>query len=445
MGYEISTFSIHKLSEYVTIQPGFAFKSKLFLDDSSQTPLVKGENLQQGYIDWGVSKYWSTEDYESLEKYHLLPGDIVLAMDRPWVTAGLKWSYIKSHDPKSLLVQRVARLRAKKGLTQDYLRVLISSNYFASYIQPIVTGVNVPHISGKQIGDFNAPIPSEKVQTKIASLLISYDEKIENNKRRITLLENMAEELYKEWFVRLRFKGYKSATFNKGIPESWTTKTFREIVSYYIGGGWGEEYQTPTFSDSAYVIRGTDIPKLASGDYSNQVQRFHKPSNLESRKLEENDFVFEVSGGSKDQLLGRNLMVSRGLLDLLDNSVMCASFCKQIRFDSELVSPIFMKYFLKLYYECELVGIYQVQSTGISNYQFESFLSFQTIILPDSDLQKEFEKLVKPLIEQQDKLALENLNLEKNKSMLLPRLISGKLSVENLDIESPPSMREIIQ
>src|ERR1035437_10398176 len=97
---------------------------------------------------------------------------------------------------------------------------------------------------------------------------------------------------------------------------------------------------------------------------------------------------------------------------------------------------------MKLYYDYDLVGIYQVQSTGISNYQFESFLKFQTIILPPDALQKQFEEKVKPIIEMRDDVALANIALRKTRDMLLPRLISGKLSVENLDIQFPPGMAE---
>lgn len=324
----------------------------------------------------------------------------------------------------------------------DYLFVY----YLLQVYRPIVfsynSGIDTPLVPKSVFESIKVNCPNLSEQKKIAALLSTFDELIENNKRQINVLEKLAVDTYKEWFVRFRFPGYQDAEFEKGIPKNWETKKFREIVSYYIGGGWGEDSESPIFSDKSYVIRGTDIPKLGGGNYSHKVLRYHKPSNLKSRKLEENDFVFEVSGGSKDQLLGRNLMISRGLLNLFENTVMCASFCKQIRFNSDLISPFFMKYFLKLYYECNLVGIYQVQSTGISNYQFESFLNFQTITSPNKQLQIAFEKLVKPIIEQQDKLAFENLNLEKTKNMLLPRLISGKLSVEDVDVILPPNMQE---
>ena len=96
---------------------------------------------------------------------------------------------------------------------------------------------------------------------------------------------------------------------------------------------------------------------------------------------------------------------------------------------------------LKLYYETDLVGIYQVQSTGISNYQFESFLSFQSIILPTDELLDRFDNVVRPMVEEKENLAITNFTLKQSRDMLLGRLISGKLPVESLDIQFPPSMQ----
>ena len=118
MSFQLSKYKLEKLTDFAQIQPGYAFKSQRFTDDPSDIALVKGENVQQGYIEWSVSKYWTKDDQEYFKKYNLKPGDIVLAMDRPWVTSGLKWAYIKQHDPKSMLVQRVAKLRAKIRLNQ---------------------------------------------------------------------------------------------------------------------------------------------------------------------------------------------------------------------------------------------------------------------------------------------------------------------------------------
>jgi type I restriction enzyme, S subunit len=438
MSEPAAAFDYAKLSEHADILAGPPFNSAAFTDRPEDIPLVKGENVQQGYVDWNIAKRWPATDTETYKRFKLVPDDVVVAMDRPWVTAGLKWAYIKRNDPPALLVQRVARLRGRKTLDQGFLRCLISSAYFSNYIQPIVTGVNVPHISGKQIGDFKIPVLPLETQQKIAAILSAYDDLIANNQRRIMLLERMAEDIYREWFVRLRFPGHENATIEKGVPRGWSVQKFRDVVQFYIGGGWGEEVQTATHSEPAYVVRGTDIPGLNNGGAQISSLRFHTPSNLKSRLMQKGDLVFEVSGGSKDQLLGRNLLVSERLLRAHDNRVICASFCKMLRFNPALVSPHAMKYFFKLYYETDLVGLYQVQSTGISNYQFEAFLNYQTVLLPPLDLQAKFDAMVEPMLELKDDIALQTVVLRKTRDALLPRLISGKLAVDGLDIKPVP-------
>ena len=101
-----------------------------------------------------------------------------------------------------------------------------------------------------------------------------------------------------------------------------------------------------------------------------------------------------------------------------------------------------LKYFFKLYYETDLVGLYQVQSTGISNYQFEAFLNYQTVLLPALDLQAKVDAMVEPIPELKDDIALQTVVLRQTRDALLPRLISGKLSVDALDIRFPPGMLE---
>ena len=79
----------------LTFCQGLRSEANTSLDDPADVALVKGENLQQGFVDWRRSRFWPTGDAESFEKFELQLGDVVLAMDRPWVTAGLKWAYIR--------------------------------------------------------------------------------------------------------------------------------------------------------------------------------------------------------------------------------------------------------------------------------------------------------------------------------------------------------------
>ena len=213
------------LGDYVEAVSGPAFKSAQFTDDPSDVPLIKGENIAQGYIAWEKSRYWPVGEADEYERFGLVADDIVLAMDRPWVTAGLKWARLKPHDPSCLLVQRVARLRAKAGLRQDFLTYIIGSAAFSEYVRNTMGGTNVPHISGAQIKAFKFRLPGGNEQEAVASTLSAYDDLIENNRRRIALLEEAARLLYREWFVHFRFPGHEHVKIIDGLPEGWERRT----------------------------------------------------------------------------------------------------------------------------------------------------------------------------------------------------------------------------
>jgi len=339
--------------------------------------------------------------------------------------------------------QHVSIIRIKKNLADaKYVLNTVNSNSFKNGLLNLAyTGATREALTKDDISNFKIPFPSLPIQKKIAAILTTYDELIENNNRRIAILEKMAEEIYREWFVRLRFPGHEKVNVVKGVPEGWKLKRFRDLISYYIGGGWGNDYQDIKFYKPAYVIRGTDIPKLNVSIFKHEILRYHKPSNFKTRQLIKDDIVFEVSGGSKDQLLGRTLLITKDLLKFFNSNVICASFCKLIRPNQENVNPLFLKYFFKLYYDTGMVGTFQTQSTGISNYHFEDFLNFQTLNVPDITIQKKFGNTIQPIIEEKDALSLENSTLKQSRDLLLPRLINGKLDVKRLDIVFPPGMR----
>jgi type I restriction enzyme S subunit len=251
-----------KLAECVNLLAGFPFKSQNFTNNADDVPLVKGENVSQGCILWDISKRWPSSDWKKMEKFHLVPRDVVIAMDRPWIPAGLKWSFIREGDPKALLVQRCARLRSSNGcLDQDFLRFVIGSPGFENYVKPITTGVNVPHISGQQILDFEFTLPSLPVQRRIAGILSAYDGLMENSQRRIRILEAMARALYREWFVHFRFPCHEKfprvASALGDIPQGWEVKKLGEILELNYGKALKQEDRSggtvPVYGSSGVV------------------------------------------------------------------------------------------------------------------------------------------------------------------------------------------------
>lgn len=255
------------LGPHIDLISGPAFKSQHFTDDPSDVPLVKGENIGQGMILWDKSKYWPRGDASQHEKFKLQVGDVVLAMDRPWVSAGLKFAVISERDPESLLVQRVARIRGVNRLDSKFLRYVISSPQFSGYIKNVMGGTNVPHISGDQIRSFRFLMPSLGEQKAIATILSTYDDLIENNRRRIQLLEQAARLLYKEWFVHLRFPGHEHVKIKDGVPEGWEKKPLGELAPFKYGKALKEDDRIPglypVYGSSGIV--GTHDKALVAG------------------------------------------------------------------------------------------------------------------------------------------------------------------------------------
>jgi len=159
------------LGKEVDLLAGFAFKSKQYTASENDIRLLRGDNIVQGSLRWDDVKRWPVSDAEDYERYQLGTGDVVLAMDRPWVKAGLKRAQITSDDLPCLLVQRTARLRGNGTLQNRFLLLLISSQAFTRHILGVQTGIGVPHISGQQIKDFQFPKPPVKQQIRIADQL----------------------------------------------------------------------------------------------------------------------------------------------------------------------------------------------------------------------------------------------------------------------------------
>lgn len=304
-----------------------------------------------------------------------------------------------------------------------FLKIL---NFDSKNAAGAVPGVNRNHLHAIRVR-----VPPLHLQRRIADILSAYDKLIENNQLCIKILEAMARALYREWFVQFRFPGYESVPRVPSslgeIPQGWEVKKLGELISIHIGGGWGKDVPDEDHNEPAWVIRGTDIPEVRYSQVGSVPYRVHTSSNLSSRRLHAGDIVFEVSGGSKGQPVGRTLLISPELLTSLGGDVICASFCKRIqpdnhRYGSELLYLSFLEG-----YESGEIEQYQVQSTGISNFKWTEYLANTNRVVPPNTLQSEFHGHVAPLFTQIATLGRKIYNLRHTRDLLLPRLLSGQI------------------
>jgi type I restriction enzyme S subunit len=116
--------------------------------------------------------------------------------------------------------------------------------------------------------------------------------------------------------------------------------------------------------------------------------------------------------------------------------VICASFCKLMRVNLDVISPELFYLKLLAIYEDRSIYKYQVQSTGISNFKFEYFLNNETIFIPSEEIKKRFDQIIKPIFNTIALFGQKNMALRKSRDLLLPKLISGELDVSDLDIKT---------
>jgi len=303
--------------------------------------------------------------------------------------------------------------KAKEGSDLVFIYYLLKNYPLNSYAggsaQPLLTQTVLKPIEFK--------VPKLPIQKKIATILSAYDRMIENNLKRIKLLEEKTQLHYKELLQEISYSKTKREDYVK------------DCLAFYIGGGWGEEDYKEGFTEPAFVIRGTDIPDAKKGEVKGVPFRYHKESNLASRSMKAGDIVFEVSGGSKGQPVGRSILVNEKMLQQFGKSVMCASFCKMLR-PNEKVTPEFFYLYLLASHENGVIAQYEKHSaSNIVNYGFEEFIGEQKITIPKETELKAFTEKIKPIFTLISTLGEQNSKLREARDILLPKLMNGQIEI----------------
>lgn len=425
--------NIYKLKDICTIKSGKRIPLGMdFSTTKTDYPYIRARDIKGGKIQTEDLIYIDFDVYNKIKKYIINENDIAITI----VGASIgDVSYAQKEVDGYNLTENAIRLTNFNTsiVNSKFLFYLISQFQYHEYMQTIAGGAAQPKLGIYKIEKIKVQLPLAETQQKIANILSRYDEAIENNSKRIKLLEQMAQNLYKEWFVRFRFPGYEKIQFKDSsigkIPETFSVLKQNEVISDYIGGGWGEDEESSNYPIQAAVVRGADFPAFTKGDIATCPVRFHKKSNYESRIISEDDIVLEVSGGTQEQPVGRTVIVTKERLERFNNKLICASFCKLIRLNKKVIVPFYYYYWMQFVYDTRMIDRYQLQSTGIINFKFEYFLRKGDVLLPPADIMWEFDFKAKTIHNQIENLAKANQNLAKQRDLLLPRLMSGKLEV----------------
>ena len=391
----------------------------------SGVPFVTIANINKSnQFDFSDTMFVPKDYYDRLDsKRKAQVGDILYSVVGSFGIPVL----IKEERP-FVFQRHIAILRPNERINSAFLYYTMLSRDFYAKADAAAIGAAQRTVSLTSLRGMEIELPPLKVQEAIASKLSVYDNLIENNQKQIKLLEEAAQRLYKEWFVDLRFPGYEDTPIVGGVPEGWEKVPVGNLISYEIGGGWGEETPTGKCIREAYVIRGTDLYGIAHGDLLSIPFRYHVESNLSSRKLKDGDIVFEVSGGSRTEGVARCLLITSSMLNVWRKDVMCASFCKLIR-------PQFG--FSQYLHDC----IKHLRATGkteeydkrsassIVNYRWKDFLSQELVLRPSEEILDHYNGVAKEIYSKAINCSLQIESAKKARDRLLPKLMSGEIEV----------------
>lgn len=216
VGWQITSFENH-----IELLSGFAFKSEQYTSDEEDIRLLRGDNIEPGSLRWRNAKRWPLKEFSQLERYQLREGDFVIAMDRTWVSSGLKVAEVGAYDLPCLLVQRVSRIRAKKTLGQSLLRQYFSGKKFEDYVKSVQTETAVPHISSQQIKEFSLLLPPLPEQTKIAKILSTWDKAIATTEQLIGNSQQQKKALMQSLLTgKKRLPGFEGELINSTLENA---------------------------------------------------------------------------------------------------------------------------------------------------------------------------------------------------------------------------------
>ena len=400
---------------------GTQLKADEYVDEG--VPVINVRNVGFGDVRDDDLEFVTEAKAEQLHHHRLLPDDIVFgrkgAVERHGLISEAQRGWVQGSD--------CLRLRLKsERVDVRYLSYYLRTRAHGDWMHALCSfGATMASLNQDIVARITFPAPAIEVQRKIAAILSAYDDLIANNQRRIVLLEGMAEEIYREWFVRMRFPGAAVVEVENGIPSGWSLVPTIEAFKYHGGATPAKDVPRYWNEGSVHWYTPTDITG-AEGMFIEASSERCTEEGLESCSAT----LFPAY---------TVMMTSRATIGAMGINLEPA--CTNQGFIACVPNERYPLPFL--YHWLKLAKPHFELLSGGSTFPELTKGTFKRIkvLTPPSSLMQRFDATVKPLFAQIETLIRANRRLKETRDALLPRLISGKLKVDHLDIGLPPSMR----
>ena len=399
--------STRPLGEVAKVISGYAFKSAEFGEEG--VPVIKIKNIRVGTVDLDDAAYVNERFLDLDSKYHVNPGDLLISLtgshpNQPNSVVG-RVARMGSHQSRCLLNQRAGKIYLRKGAAADlgYLYYVLSSPGFRNAVAMLANGAaSQANVSPTQVESLEILLPDLPTQRKIAGILSVYDDLIENNLRRIKILKEMAQSLYREWFDHFRFPGHESAKFTDSslgrIPNGWGIRKILDFADVIYGFSF-KANRFNTAGEGIPVVRIRNIQDGRSETYSEEEgDPKHRIKNGDILVGMDGDFHMTIwSGGDAWQNQRVAKFRPKGAMG---NYLLFLTLEKPIHFFDSTITG---------------TTVAHLGDSHIKTIEFAS--SPEALMRKASDL-------LEPLAQEQLNLRRRNQTLRRTRDLLLPKLLS---------------------
>ena len=399
-----------KLGEITSITKlaGFEFTKYFNYNQTGEIIALRALNLRNGKLDLTDIHRIDKSISDKLPRSKLYKGDILFT----YTGNGYGDCALVDEDDKYHLAPNICKITSnQEKVDYTFLFYTIRSKSFYGQVSGFIGGSGQPTIPMERIRKLKIFLPKMQVQQKIANILSRYDEAIENNNKRIKLLEQMAQNLYKEWFVRFRFPGYENCEFENGIPVGWKVcrlKDFGKIITGKTPPTEQEEYygedvmfvKTPDMHGNIFVQSTSEYLSKLGCEYQ------------KSQYIPENSIMVSCIG-------------TGGITSINAYPANTNQQINSIILDDKNNLPWLYFTVSSMKETIKMFGNTGTTMTNLSKGKFEKL----KVLKPYDELIQKFSIKVNPIFERIKLLNKQITNLAKQRDLLLPRLMSGELEV----------------
>jgi len=352
-------------------------------------------------------------EHDEMDQYGLRYGDIVMCEGGEPGRCAL-W---KDQVPGMMIQKALHRIRPHEYLHSSFLYYSFLHLGRRGAFAPLFTGATIKHLPREKLAKVEIAFPSLDAQRSIADSLSAYDDLIENNRRRMTLLEEAARQLYREWFVRLRFPGHEHTRVTNGVPEGWERCTFADACSSLEDGDWIETKDQGGDDYRLLQISNIGINEFVeTGNFRYVTEQTFK--RLNCRELLPGHILI----ARMPKPIGRAWLVTEmpwRMITAVDAAIAVAN--------EELADAYFLTHYLNSPTSLEHCERRAVGATRPRVARRE--LAALPLLRPPRRLQMHFREFAELLNQQRAGLYRQNEKLRAARDLLLPRLMSGELLV----------------